>query len=467
MRTFARILLLITITGCLVYAQTPQEPPCYPDRPPPAWYDTETLPDGSVIRIVGVYIDPTIDVGNLEAGATLAMQRWSGATGSDGRDIPYRFKRVTDPANAGVSLVGGTCQHSCACYSPSNRTIKLEATVRDNSEEDIAGIITHEFGHPLGLYNSNYKGGIPNITVMQGFKDDCVVVTPFPQQNDVDQVNRHSTLRHTCQRPQGSGSDDIGCIDNDGDGLDVCSGDCNDNDPTLTTNCPPGGPPPGGGGDTCFCSEPQNMSWCQQRQWECEGNADRWMPCTGQCLPSPVLIDTAGDGFALTDAAGGVNFDMNDDGTAEKLAWTAAGSDDAWLVLDRNNNGTIDNGQELFGNRTPQPEPPAGKSKNGFLALAVHDDTAKGENGDGVVDRRDTIFTSLRLWQDINHNGTSEPNELHTLSSLGVATIDLDYKESRLTDRHGNQFRYRARVRDARGAQVGRWAWDVFLVPAQ
>ena len=178
------------------------------------------------------------------------------------------------------------------------------------------------------------------------------------------------------------------------------------------------------------------------------------------------MIDVAGNGFDLTNEAGGVNFNLNVTRSAEHLPWTSVGSDDAWLVLDRNGNGIIEDGRELFGSFTQQPEPPAGVDRNGFLAMVEYDKPANGGNADGQINDRDAVFSTLRLWQDLNHNGISEPEELHTLRELGLSTIQLDYKLSKKTDRNGNLFMFRAKVKDMNGAQLGRWAWDVVLVHA-
>ena len=225
-----------------------------------------------------------------------------------------------------------------------------------------------------------------------------------------------------------------------GDNIDNnCSGQIDENCSTGG-----GGGPPSGGGNGCGVptNGPNNY---------------------GCPYISPVLLDINGDGFAMTDYYQGVPFDISGRGTTTQISWTTAGTDDAWVVLDRNHNGKIDDGTEMFGDASAQPIVPAAQ-RNGFSSLAVFDQSQNGGNGDGKINKQDRIYNDLRLWRDNNHNGISESNEMFKLKDLDVRAIFLDYRESRRTDQYGNRFRFKAKVRDSRDADVGKFAWDVFLL---
>ena len=192
-------------------------------------------------------------------------------------------------------------------------------------------------------------------------------------------------------------------------------------------------------------------------------------PSTCQCLYiSPIIIDTTGRGFKLTSADSGVMFDMLGEGHPIKMSWTAGDSGNAFLALDRNHNGKIDSGKELFGNLTEQPP---SDDANGYLALAEFDKSENGGNGDGIIDWHDAVFSQLRLWIDENHDGVSQPNELHTLPELGVFSLSLKYREDDYHyDEYGNWFHYKAAVNpnplDGQ-SRDGRWGYDVFFETVQ
>jgi hypothetical protein len=148
-----------------------------------------------------------------------------------------------------------------------------------------------------------------------------------------------------------------------------------------------------------------------------------------------------------------------------QIGWTAPGSDNAFLALP-DSDGLVHSGKQLFGNFTPQPP---SQDPNGFRALAVYDLPENGGNGDGVIDSRDLVFSSLRLWIDSNHDGVSQPDELHTLPSIGIYSISLEYWLSLKDDKNGNRFRYRGQVNpsddpDNPTGAVERVAYDVFFI---
>lgn len=150
---------------------------------------------------------------------------------------------------------------------------------------------------------------------------------------------------------------------------------------------------------------------------------------------TPLLIDRSGNGMTVSSAKNGALFKI--DGPKADDVWVGwpETADDAWLALDRNGNGAIDDGSELFGSATPLSS--GGLADDGYQALAELD-----ENGDHWVNEQDPAFGSLTVWADANRNGVSEPREILTLAAAGITALSLDYWGSLYEDPNGNAFQY-------------------------
>lgn len=167
-------------------------------------------------------------------------------------------------------------------------------------------------------------------------------------------------------------------------------------------------------------------------------------------ITSPIIIDMNGDGVNATKLAAGIHkaiyFDLDGNGFAEKTAWVDAY--DALLVLDKNGNGKIDNGTELFGNHSLDAE---GKKSfaDGYAALAAYD-----ENQDGKIDAQDTVYAQLQIWRDMNQDGISETDELMSLAEAGIISIDLNAQILNERDAQGNLISHRGTVNFADGREA-------------
>jgi hypothetical protein len=142
---------------------------------------------------------------------------------------------------------------------------------------------------------------------------------------------------------------------------------------------------------------------------------------------SPLVLDLDGDGVETLGQNFFIHFGHDKNGFAERTGWV--GADDGLLVLDRNGNGSIDNGSELFGNHSGSGPGPA----SGFAALAEFD-----SNLDGRINASDSAFASLRVWKDANSNGLTDAGELLTLQQAGVGSLSLSYTTGTAVDAQGN-----------------------------
>jgi hypothetical protein len=339
--------------------------------------------------------------------------------------LHHYFQPVSGTSAADVIVTLLNDQDTCAqtmlySISGSNRSTtpdQIQLMSKEaNNEASAARTIEHELGHVTGLGNSedtSQCAGAQSIMSLASPLNTCLNPTNINiTTNDVAQINKNATNPSQC-------------VENVYDAH------------LLTTSCPKASLCPREGG--YLVDGPDDP--CQYPGNGCPNSADAFFSSVGCCYESqsPIIIDLHHSGFKLTDEADGVYFDFKDSGSPILVSWLAAQSGNAWLALDRNGDGRIDSGSELFGNYTVQ-QPSA--NPNGFLALAEFDKPAKGGNGDGVIDHRDAVFAQLLLWIDDNHNGISEPGELHSLAEFGITAIDLSYHMSDWQDSYGNVFRF-------------------------
>ena len=143
----------------------------------------------------------------------------------------------------------------------------------------------------------------------------------------------------------------------------------------------------------------------------------------------PIVLDISGLGITTKSAADGVYYDLDNNGFSEKTGWIDAKS--GILVLDKDANGQIETGNELFGDRTILED---GKTaSSGFAALAALD-----SNRDGVIDAKDDKFSELRIWVDRDGDGFSAPDELMTLEEAGIKSLNLSHTFVGQVDENGN-----------------------------
>ena len=426
-------------------------PPCYTDNTIPTGHGV--APDGSGRRLLKIYIDASWNTSSGTTNTQIwnavndAASNWNNATDSYGNHTGYYFQVSQGGGASQADIVisnGGNISGATAEGTPwlSQDTIDLDSTLSGSngviSELSASATVAHEFGHFIGLGDCPSEGicGSTN-TIMREANGEGVSYVTTISHSDVAQSNVHLMTRSNCQEPMST--------DQGGETEDSGQGQGGGSPPPQYPTCNSGM-----GANCSNCIPPQ----CAPPQG--------WNPqlCSCYGYPSPIVIDTDGSGFHLTSAEDGVLFDFFGDGKPIQISWTAVGSSNGWLALDRNNNGVIDSARELFGDVTVQPQ---SNDPNGFLALAVFDAPENGGNDDGVIDSRDGIWPKLLVWIDSNHDGISQPEELHHLDDLGIHSIDLKYHMAPLTDQYGNKFRYRGKLNTDRGELVNRVIYDVIL----
>ena len=156
---------------------------------------------------------------------------------------------------------------------------------------------------------------------------------------------------------------------------------------------------------------------------------------------SPIVLDLDDNGIRTMSMDSGVAYDIAATGQKLRTGWISGG--DGFLVMDRNHDGLINDGTELFGTSTKLAK--GGNARDGFVAMSEIDG-----NADGLITNADAGFAELKVWIDANADGVSQADELHSLAALNITALDLDATASSASD-NGNLIGLLSRYETADG----------------
>lgn len=168
-------------------------------------------------------------------------------------------------------------------------------------------------------------------------------------------------------------------------------------------------------------------------------NADTQKKCDSHKSPLVVSLGSQARGVQLTSPLDGIQFDILGQRSypfahaPKQISWLTREDQGYYFITLPNPYGEVNGINELFGDNTQGPD--GGYAENGYLALGKYD-----TDKDGLITDQDEIFASLRLWNDRNRDGRSDPSELFTMSDKSIVVIDLDYDQNYLEeDIYGNK----------------------------
>ncbi len=359
-------------------------------------------------------VNPSAFPTNVRNGINDGMGRWNRSScNEDHNDFPF-FNTIQSGQNSsggaksvrvewhsGLGPVGNGGQRVCATMDPGGRTDGTNSTINLYEKTEINGTertcyinkaiandsFAHEVGHYLGL---DHPASGCNGSRIMGPRTSRIVNNIFVWNTNRDvQGNECATADEKNWTPQEEAAEEP-----------------NECDPLNHGRTP----------------EPDNG-----------------LPACDPDYPTPIVLDVFADGLQLVGVDDAVYFDIDADGLQDRITWTAQGAWDGFLVLDRNNNGVIDDGTELFGNATPLLDGTV--AQQGFQALAELDLPSYGGNANGEIDPGDGIFPLLQLWFDFNHDGVSSPRELLSLGELRITRLSYSFLTRPGHDEHGNRER--------------------------